>query len=129
MSNKKVSAQKFLIFTFFFIFITNVSLYLDIPFLRQIFSFIFLTLLPGILIMKILRLTKLNFLEKFILSWGISLSFVMLFGLFVNTLSLILGYNTPLSINFILWSFNIILSALSIINYTMNKNDLFLIPI
>ena len=37
-------------------------------------SFIFLTILPGMIIINILRLTNLNFTEKFVLSWGISLS-------------------------------------------------------
>ena len=97
--------------------ITNLVILLNIPFLRQIFGFLFLTLLPGLLILEILKLNKIDFLEKFILSWGLSISFLMFFGLLLNNLSLSLGYETPLATIPLLISFNIAFIVLAIIGY------------
>ena len=97
------------------ILITDIAILLNIPFLRQILGFLFLTLLPGLLILLILKLNKIDFLEKFILTWGLSISFLIFFGLLINNLSLSLGYETPLSTISLLISFNIAFVILAII--------------
>jgi uncharacterized membrane protein len=50
--------------------LTDLTILLDIPFLRQIFGFLFLTILPGLLIIKILKSNKIESTEKFVLSVG-----------------------------------------------------------
>ena len=97
--------------------ITNIAILLNIPFLRPISGFLFLTILPGLLILHVLKLNKIGFLEKFILTWGLSISFLIFFGLFVNNLSLGLGYETPLATIPLLVSFNIALIVLGVIGY------------
>ncbi|MEM3063430.1 MAG: DUF2206 domain-containing protein, partial [Nitrososphaerota archaeon] len=69
-----------------------------------------------------LRLNCLNVLEKFILSWGLSISFLMFFGLLLNSLSLSLGYTTPLSTTPLMISLNVMLILLLIIEYKLKKN-------
>ena len=101
--------------------ITDLAILLNIPFLRQILGFLFLTLLPGLLILQILKLNKIDFLERFILSWGLSISFLMFFGLLLNNLSLSLGYETPLAITSLFISFNLAFILLLIIGYKTNK--------
>ena len=108
--------------------LTDLAILLNIPFLRQIFGFLFLTILPGLLILQILKLNKIGFLEKFILTWGLSISFLMFFGLLINILSLSLGYEAPLSTISLLISFNIAIIALAIIVYKLNKNSVFSLP-
>ena len=71
--------EKF-VFILSIVLITDLTILLNIPFLRQIIGFLFLTLLPGVLILQILKLNKIDFLEKFILAWGLSVSFLMFFG-------------------------------------------------
>ena len=110
------------------ILIADFAILLNIPFLRQIFGFLFLTLLPGLLILQILKLNKLDLLEKFILSWGLSISFLMLFGLLINNLSLNLGYKTPLSTIPLLISFNITFIVLVAIGHKVNKEPFFSLP-
>ena len=95
--------------------IADLAILLNIPFLRQILGFIFLTILPGLLILQVLKLNKLDLLEKFILAWGISISFLMFFGLLINNLSLSLGYEMPLAAIFLLISFNLAYIVLAII--------------
>jgi len=103
------------------ILLTDLAALLNISFLRQIIGFLFLSLLPGLLILQILKLNKLDFLEKSILSWGLSLSFLMFFGLLINNLSLSLGYETPLSITPLFISLNLAFILLLIIGYKTNK--------
>lgn len=105
--------------------LTDIAILLNIPFLRQILGFLSLTILPGLLILQILKLNKLELTEKVVLSVGLSVFFLMFFGLLINNLSFALGYKTPLSTIPLLISFNIILIALAIIGYKINKNSLF----
>lgn len=58
----------------------------DIPILRPIIGFIYLTFIPGLLIIKILRLYKLNLIEIILYSVGLSLVILMLLGISINTL-------------------------------------------
>ena len=105
------------------ILITDLVILLNIPFLRQLLGFLLLTALPGLLILQILKLNKMDFLEKFILTWGLSISFIIFFGLLINNLSLSFGYLTPLSTIPLLISFNFIFILLAIIGYKLNKGE------
>ena len=117
----KFKSKEWLAIIITILLLTDLAILLNILFLRQIFGFLFLTLLPGLLILQILKLTKLEFTEKFVLFVGLSISFLMFFGLLINNLSLSLGYKTPLSTIPLLISFNIAIIALAIIGYKTNK--------
>ena len=125
---KSLGAKKFLLFLALLIISIDIAILLNIPFLRQIIGFLFLTLLPGLLILQILKLNKLEFTEKFVLSVGLSISFLMLFGLLINNLSLYIGYETPLSTISLLISFNIAFVILAIVGHTINKTQTFSSP-
>jgi uncharacterized membrane protein len=105
-------------------FITDLVNLLNIPFLRQILGFLFLTLLPGVLIIQILKLNKIGSTEKFVLSVGLSVSFLMFFGLLINNLSLSFGYVTPLATIPLLISLNIAFAVLGITGYKINKDSI-----
>ena len=101
--------------------VTDLSILLNIPFLRQILGFLSFTIIPGILILHILRLNKIEFLKKFVLSVGLSVAFLMFAGLLVNGFyPLIIK---PLSLELILISFNVILIILAFFAYKRNKDD------
>jgi len=95
---------------------------------RQIFGFFFLTILPGLLVLQILKLNKIGSTEKFVLLVGLSISFLMFFGLLINNLSLSLGYETPLATIPLLIAFNIAFIALGIMGYKLNKEPIFPLP-
>ena len=124
----KFSAKECFVFIIPILLLTDLTILLNIPFLRQILGFLFLTILPGLLILQILKLNKIDFLEKLILTWGLSISFLMFFGLLVNNLALSLGYETPLATIPLLIAFNIALIALGIIGYKINKEPIFSLP-
>ena len=110
------------------IFLTNLAILLDAPFIRPIIGSLFLTILPGLLITQILKLNEIGFTEKFVLSVGLSISFLMFFGLLINNLSLYLGYETPLATTPLLVSFNLAFIVLAIIGYKLNKSSVFFLP-
>lgn len=70
----------------------------DIPILRQIIGFIYLTFIPGLLILRILKLDKLGYIEALLYSVGLSISFVMFIGFFMNEFYPLLGISKPISI-------------------------------
>ena len=122
----KFGAEKWFAFIISVLFLTDLVILLDIPVLRQIFGFLFLIILPGFLILQILKLNKIGFAEKFVLSVGLSIFFLMLFGLLLNNLSLSLDYKQPLATIPLLVSFNFVFVVLAIIGgYKRNKNLIF----
>ena len=56
----------------------------NIPALRQIVGFIFLTFVPRILILRILRIHNVGTIESLAYSAGLNLAFVMFTGAFIN---------------------------------------------
>ena len=124
----KFEHKEWFVFVISILLLTDLAILFNIPFLRQILGFLFLTLLPGLLILHILKLNKIDFLEIFILTWGLSISFLMFFGLLINNLSLGLGYETPLSTIPLLITFNIALITSAIIGYKLSKNEAFSLP-
>ncbi len=113
----KFKHKELFVITLSILLLTDLAILLNIPFLRQIFGFLFLTILPGLLILQILKLNKIGSTEKFVLSVGLSISFLMFFGLLINSSSLGLGYETPLATVSLLISLNFAFIALAIIGY------------
>lgn len=104
------------------ILLTNVFIYFNIPFLRQLTGFVFLTILPGLLMLWILRLNKLGLIEKLTLSVGLSISFLMFLGLFFNNLSVSFGLESPLSTTPLLIFFGFVVITMGIVVHKMNIN-------
>lgn len=87
--------------------LTDISIVTNIPFLRQSLPFLFFSIVPGYLLVKGFNI---RLIEKFSLSVGLSLAFIMLTGLFVNSLyPLVLR---PLSLVPLLVSLNILVLIL-----------------
>ncbi len=105
--------------------VTNISVLLNIPVLRQVSGFIFLTFVPGFLFLSILKLNRLGLTEKLVLSVGLSAAFSMLFGWAFNGSSLALGYTNPLSTTPLLISFSIASIVMAVIAYVRNRGITF----
>ncbi len=73
-----------------------VSVLLNIPVLREITVFIYLTFIPGFLLFRILKLGDTNLTDAILFSVGLSWIFLMLIGLLVNE-SYPFGVSQPLS--------------------------------
>lgn len=70
---------------------------IQIPIIRQLVCFIYLTFVPGILILRILKLHKLKAIETILYSVGLSLSLLMFTGSFINFFYPIIGTSKPIS--------------------------------
>jgi len=114
------------------ILITDLFITFDIPILRQAFGFLTFTLIPGFLIVAIMRLEKLGFTEKFVLSVGLSVAFLMFVGLIINEVYYAIGYKTPLSTYSLMISFSTIMFLMIFLimyqAYKRNDNKNFIIP-
>ncbi|MBA2840766.1 putative membrane protein [Methanococcus maripaludis] len=58
----------------------------ETPILRAFIGFIYVSFVPGYLILRILKLNKLDSLESFVYSLGLSIFFLMLVGFLINIL-------------------------------------------
>ena len=120
-SLRAYSAKKIFLFSLIFIIFTDLAIFLDIPFLRQILGFLFLTFLPGLVILHILRLNKLSRVETILYSVGLSIAFSMSTGFFINLLYPFFGIPNPLSTVPLIITISILVILLSVISYLRNK--------
>ena len=104
--------------------IMDLSILLNIPVLRPISGFLFLTFIPGLLLISILKLNQLDIKNKAVLSIGLSLAFIMFFGLLINTVYPFLDYHSPLAMESVVISFNIIVIVLISIANFRNRSQL-----
>jgi len=118
---KRFQAKQWFIITILMLLITDIVIVLNLTILRDIIPFLFFTIIPGFLIITILRLNKTEFLIKFLLSVGLSVSILLGVGLFLNTLYPVLF--KPLSLTPVLLTLNILTIFLSIFAYNRNKYD------
>lgn len=79
---------------------------INIPILREVVGFIYLTFIPGLLILRILKLNNLNITETFMYALGLSLSFLMFLGFLINIIYPIMGINNPISLFPLLFTIN-----------------------
>ncbi len=98
---------------------------IDIPFLRIIFGFLYLTFLPGVLILGKFRFNKLTVIEVFLYSIGLSFFFLMFIGMLINFLYPFCGIEKPISEVPLVITFSILTLALTLICYSSNKKYTF----
>ncbi len=124
----RASSTKRLLLFVIFLVITTLAVLLDIPVLRQLGGLLFLTILPGLLLLFLLKLNKLALAEKIVLTVGLSIAFLMFFGVMLNQACLYFGYVTPLSTNTLMLSLNLALVGLLVAAYIRNKEAFLSFP-
>lgn len=105
--------RKDILYVFLMLIITDLVIFSDSAYLRPIIPFIFFNIVPGYLLLEILKLDEIKFLERIILSVGLSVSLLMVTGLILNSFYPIIL--KPLSLIPILISLNILVLFLLII--------------
>ena len=95
---------------------------LDLPIVRQIVTFIFLTFVPGMLVVRIFRLSNLNDIEVVLYSVGISLSCLMLIGFGMLAIYPLFGIRGPISLIPLLVTISTFTVALSVIVLIMERS-------
>ncbi len=73
------------------------SLFLNYPLARMAVGLVYLTFVPGLVLIKLLKLNELGTLEVIVFSVGFSIAFLMLAGLVINQFGYVFGINFPLS--------------------------------
>ena len=58
------------------------TLGLRLPYIQQFLGFIYLTFIPGIILLRILRLHGIDAIKTLLFTVGLSIAFLMLFGLY-----------------------------------------------
>ena len=101
-------------------FLMNKFLF-DISILPQLLGFIVLTFIPGFVILRILKVHNIDRVTNFLLAVGLSLSFIMIYGLLLNTLLPHLGILKPMSPQPLFYAFNIGILALLLVSYLRDR--------
>jgi uncharacterized membrane protein len=94
----KWKSKFFLLFVLFLQFTLDVTVLFDVPVARQVIGFLYLTFVPGFIIVKLLKLDELDGLEIVLFSAGFGVAFLMIAGLFINEFSFLFGVSQPLSL-------------------------------
>ncbi|MBN1761697.1 MAG: DUF2206 domain-containing protein [Methanomicrobia archaeon] len=94
----------------------------ELPILPQLFGFVVLTFIPGFIILRILKIHDLDRTTNFLLTVGLSLSFIMIFGMLINALFSHIGISNPISSFSLFYSFNIAIATLVAIAYLRDKD-------
>ena len=92
----------------------------DIPIARQVIGFIYLTFVPGFIILCLLKLENLGNFETILFSVGFSVAFLMIAGLLVNEIGFMIGFSNPLTLLSLMITLNSMVIALSILGHIKN---------
>ena len=95
---------------------------LQIPILRQLIGFVYLTFIPGIVILRILKLHKLGNIETLLYTVGLSIATLMSTGLLMNMVYPIFGISGPISIVPLIFTISAIILILCILSYVRDKD-------
>lgn len=117
----QLRSRRFLLLTLIQI-VAILSAVLDIPVARQIIVFAYLTFVPGIVILYILRFRGYGIAETVLLSAGLSIAFLMFAGLLINEFYPPLGISQPISTLPLMITINIALLFLNIVSLALNKD-------
>lgn len=95
---------------------------IHIPILRQLICFIYLTFVPGILILRVLKQHDLGNIETTLYAVGLSIAILMFIGFFINYLYPIIGFLKPISMKYVLITISVLVLFLSVIAYLRDRD-------
>ena len=107
----------FIILIISIILSANLAILLNLPYFRQILPYVLLTIIPGLLMLQILKLNHLKSLEKIVLSIGLSIIIVTFAGMVIN----FIPSTRPLNLFNILVFIDVLLIILILVGYLINK--------
>ncbi len=109
-----------------FVLIVNLLVIYNIRYLYlgTIFSLVFLTVIPGLLLTLMIKIRRVDFWEYLVYVIGLSIAFLMFAGLAINWILPLCGMEKPLSLIPLLKSFDILFFIFWLIAYIRNKKIL-----
>ena len=94
---------------------------LQIPILRQVIGFFNLSFIPGIIILRILKLHKLDNVETLLYSIGLSIALLMFTGFLMNMVYPFIGISNPMSLIPLIITISTVVLILCILSYIVDK--------
>jgi uncharacterized membrane protein len=94
---------------------------LKIPILREFVGFFYLTFIPGIVILRVLKLHKLGNIETLLYTVGLSIATLMFTGLFMNAVYPFFGIFRPFSFTPLIITISVVVLVLCIISHIRDK--------
>jgi uncharacterized membrane protein len=79
-------------------FLLYLSIGVNVPIVRQLIGFIYLSFVPGFVCIGFLKIRRANIVDNVLFSAGLSIALLMFLGLFVSILGPTLGIAQPLSL-------------------------------
>ncbi len=95
--NQQYISQHFLAIVVALQVVMYLTLFLDLTVARIVIGIGYLTFIPGLIIVKLLKLDKLSIVESILYSVGFSVAFLMIAGLVINQFGFLLGLTFPLA--------------------------------
>ncbi|NQE53662.1 hypothetical protein C5S29_08720, partial [ANME-1 cluster archaeon GoMg3.2] len=95
---------------------------LQIPIVRQLIGFIYLSFVPGIIILRILKLHKLGNIETLLYAVGLSLATLMFTGFFMNMIYPFFGISGPISLLPLIITISAVVLVLCVLCYVRDKD-------
>ncbi len=112
--------KKWLMTLISILIITDILIILNVPFLREFMVFVSFITIPGVLILHILRLNKIEFVKKVVLMVGLSVAFLIFMGLLLNSIYPVIL--KPLSLVPVLILCNVLLLIMAFVAYLRNRD-------
>ena len=121
----KINIKNILAVALILFLVVNILVAFDLNafYIRAVLAFLFIIIVPGMLILLVMRVRKIGFWEYLVYTVGLSISFIMFAGLAVNWILPWLHItDKPLSLWPILICFDIFLLILGFFAYRRNKD-------
>lgn len=103
----------------------SVAVILDIPVARQVIAFFYLTFMPGLAIVRLLKLDKPSMSQSVFFAVILSIAFLMITGVFINELYNF-GVSMPLDPLIIVLSINLSVLVLAVLDSLINRKGLYI---
>lgn len=94
----------------------------QIPIIRPLVVIVNLIFIPGILVLRVLKLHKLSNIETLLYSVGLSIAMTMFIGLLINTIYPLLGISRPFSVPSLMITITCVMLILSILCYKIDPD-------
>ena len=94
---------------------------MQIPILRPFIGFIYLLFIPGILILRVLKLHKLGNIETLLYTVGLSIATLMAIGFLLNGFLPLFGFFNPISVIPLIFTISVVVLGLCYICYKIDN--------
>ena len=117
----QLSRKRWFALIFAMLIIVDIVIVLDIPVIRPFLALLYFCTVPGLLFLELLQLTRIGDAERLIVGIGLSVVFLMFAGLIFNEIYLAVGIPNPVSVDYMLPSFTLVLALLIFAAYQANR--------